>query len=566
VSGSTVVDISGNGLNGTLNGGAVYSSSDRSLNQDATGDSIYISNIGNPAGAWAHSISFWIYFIDLTSDRIFEVSSGSTANKIPHFVLESGGDVRWDFYQSNIRTTSQPIAANRWYHIALSYNGGVHGLTNSKIYINGVSSASEDNGSGDALNIDANKSFYIGSGTKQRISNFKLWSGVALTAEEVAQEYALGRTGKSLNVTDTAVCLGGTVPRAQLDVRGSAVFGGNVGVGTTSPGYKLDVHGDIAVRGNVTYPMVRWEVDLTSQSNSNFYPIEFKHLFSEGTPDLPDYHPIHFKIFGESLGGSNPYNENTLVGYAKGGGWSDHGPMYDIHIEKHTASENRFQGLYEGTTDYAYGIIIYMRGGYRYSAITDANEVVTHTSSYTAGGSTFAIKNANGNDVSGTSANIAELVDMGTSAVKDQRWVSGCIKQRDLPAFYAYINTTSSTTSATIPFNTTVFNNGSHFNTSTGIFTAPIDGYYIFTASLGDNDQNEFSGKIISFYKDDVVFRDIVEGETGHAAHFETSASTVVYLENGSTFYVRMRSGSVTLNSGADGPAYRCSFSGALIG
>jgi hypothetical protein len=225
VSGSTVVDISGQGANGTLNNSAAYSSSNRSLNQDATGDSIYISDIGNPSGAWVHSVSFWIYFLDLTSDRVFEATAtGNTQDNIPHFVLESDGDVRWDFYASNIKTTSQPIAPGIWYHIALSYSGGVHGLTNSKIYINGVSSASEDNGSGNALNINANEAFYIGAGTKQRISNFKIWSGVALTAEEVAMEYALGRTGKSINLTDTALCLGGTVPRAQLDVRGSARF------------------------------------------------------------------------------------------------------------------------------------------------------------------------------------------------------------------------------------------------------------------------------------------------------------------------------------------------------
>jgi hypothetical protein len=157
-SGTTVVDISGTGNNGTLNNGAAYSSTDRSLNLDATGDSITIGNIGNQAGAWVHSVSFWIYFLDLTSDRVFEVS-GSAQDKIPHFVLESDGDVRWDFYSSNIKTTSQPIAPGIWYHVALSYNGGVHGLTNSKIYINGVSSASEDNGSGNALNIDANRTF-----------------------------------------------------------------------------------------------------------------------------------------------------------------------------------------------------------------------------------------------------------------------------------------------------------------------------------------------------------------------------------------------------------------------
>ena len=57
--------------------------------------------------------------------------------------------------------------------------------------------------------------------------------------------------------------------------------------------------------------------------------------------------------------------------------------------------------------------------------LSDANEVVTHTSAYTYDDAVFAIKDVNGNDVSGTSANISELVDLGASTVTDQRWVSG---------------------------------------------------------------------------------------------------------------------------------------------
>jgi hypothetical protein len=41
-------------------------------------------------------------------------------------------------------------------------------------------------------------------------------------------EYALGRTGKSLNLTDTSLCLGGTAPRAHLDVRGSILIDGRL--------------------------------------------------------------------------------------------------------------------------------------------------------------------------------------------------------------------------------------------------------------------------------------------------------------------------------------------------
>jgi hypothetical protein len=41
-------------------------------------------------------------------------------------------------------------------------------------------------------------------------------------------EYALGRTGKAINVMDTALCIGGTVPTAQLDVRGNLNFTGSL--------------------------------------------------------------------------------------------------------------------------------------------------------------------------------------------------------------------------------------------------------------------------------------------------------------------------------------------------
>ena len=271
---------------------------------------------------------------------------------------------------------------------------------------------------------------------------------------------------------------------------------GRVGIGTTTPSKSLDVNGDIAVRGNVTYPMVRWEVDLTSQSTSNFYPIEFTHLDSEGTPDLPDYHPIHFKIFGESLIGSDAYNENTLVGYAKGGGWSDHGPMYNIHLEKHTSSENRFQGLYEGTTIYVNGIVIYMRGGYRYSAITDANEVVTHTSVYTYvdpdginDDAVFAIKDVNGNDVSGTSAYISELVDLGASRVADQRWVSGI--RYSIPKTRAQMLLRNS---GNISYN------GQSWNVLTDYYTAWIaySSNPLFTVSI-TGDYTDGGGHVIKF-------------------------------------------------------------------
>tara|TARA_B100000073_G_scaffold122102_1_gene99379 strand:- start:443 stop:1210 length:768 start_codon:yes stop_codon:yes gene_type:complete len=122
------------------------------------------------------------------------------------------------------------------------------------VYIDGVKQTLTQSAGTTALNVNANDEFFLGcqqGGSKPlngSISNFKLWN-IALTADEVAAEYALGRTGKALNVTDTAVCLGGTAPRAQLDVRGTGMFEGSlvtndkVGIGTMSPSTALDVTG-----------------------------------------------------------------------------------------------------------------------------------------------------------------------------------------------------------------------------------------------------------------------------------------------------------------------------------
>jgi hypothetical protein len=220
VAGSTVVDTSGNGVNGVLTDGASYSSSERALTFDGASDQyIYVSNAGNGSGNWSHSVSFWLKpEYDGTGNDVPFRLGPATNNKSIGFYYNST-QIAYYFYGNDYAVNK--TLSNQWYHITLTYDG-----TTRSIYVDGTLFASSSSGGG-LLNLDGNNYMHIGSNQNNSapmtgsISNFKLWGGVALTADEVAAEYALGRTGKSLNVTDTAVCIGGTVPRAQLDVRGS---------------------------------------------------------------------------------------------------------------------------------------------------------------------------------------------------------------------------------------------------------------------------------------------------------------------------------------------------------
>jgi hypothetical protein len=231
VSGTTVVDVSGNGINGTLTNGAAYSSTDRAFTFDGGNDSVgWVPNTAmGISGDWVHSFSGWFKFDTFTTkNHMFSIKGPNIRNQSVSFRTETTGYVVSTWYGNNI--TWGPLETNKWYHVCLTYPGSAS--VNQKLYINGELQTITDTGSysTEALNITTITDMRVGALNSDgsnyldgSASKIKFWN-VALTAEEVAMEYALGRTGKSLNLTDTSLCLGGTVPRAQLDVRGVAKF------------------------------------------------------------------------------------------------------------------------------------------------------------------------------------------------------------------------------------------------------------------------------------------------------------------------------------------------------
>jgi hypothetical protein len=292
VSGSTVVDVSGNGFNGVLENGATYSSSLRAFQFDGTNDWLR-APINNSGGAWVHSMSFWFKFNGGSAGGLYSLvhigAGASTQNIMSDVLVYTDGKIRFGFYDNDSDTATGLIDPNIWYHIVCTYNGGAGNASSRLVYINGQSKTITTVGAytSSTLNLAANTNVYLGSQQGNfsfpgSISNFKLYD-VVLTAEEVAMEYALGRTGKSLNLTDTALCLGGTVPRAQLDVRGGVVIGGNVGFGTTNPLTKTHIHQS----GTDKNDGLR-----LSKSSSEYWNIYVSTL-----------NDLHFKYGGGSYGG-----------------------------------------------------------------------------------------------------------------------------------------------------------------------------------------------------------------------------------------------------------------------
>jgi hypothetical protein len=103
------------------------------------------------------------------------------------------------------------------------------------------------------------------------ISNYKLYN-VVLEPSEVQKLYRLGRTGRSMVISDTAVGIG-KAPEAQLDVRGNLNVDGVIT--SNKPAFHVYRNaGDITTTDTaIVWNVVRFNRgNCYNYSNGNFYP------------------------------------------------------------------------------------------------------------------------------------------------------------------------------------------------------------------------------------------------------------------------------------------------------
>jgi hypothetical protein len=226
--------------------GASYSAPDKAFSFDGTNDHIQVT-LNNTAGAWAHSLSVWVKLDDANANGQALMGIGETTarkNSVLYIYAGTSASTKELQYANHnpdslvIPNGNVNFVVGRWYHIVLTTNADTISSSNQKMYVDGIEQPTAVVGTASnlTLDLDANDNLFIGKQSEPysgnyfdgQMSNYKIYNTV-LEPSEVKKLYNLGRTGRSMVISDTAVGIG-KVPEAQLDVRGSMIVRGSLGV------------------------------------------------------------------------------------------------------------------------------------------------------------------------------------------------------------------------------------------------------------------------------------------------------------------------------------------------
>jgi hypothetical protein len=240
-SGTTVNDLSGNGVTGTITGTNGFDSTYKAFTFDGSGDYIQgTTSIGT--GAVIHTWSLWVKNLTPTSTQYAYICGFGTAGSatMSGFMLRNGDRLEFTAYGTYVYYEDFPNTANTWKHVVGVYRGGAWNSANCDIYIDGRkvsvvgTSTTTLNISGTTVNIGSNPGGgqpFVGS-----IANFRLFNR-SLSADEVWQLYAY--------------------QKEYFDVSPDVVTfkGGRLGIGTSEPRAVLDVRGSIQANGRPVWPV-----------------------------------------------------------------------------------------------------------------------------------------------------------------------------------------------------------------------------------------------------------------------------------------------------------------------
>ena len=253
---SSPTDISGKGNHAVFKGNAEYSAPDKAFSFDGQGSSyIYSSNpSGLPTGDAIYTLAGWVNIEPSITTVCSVIVYGSAwgPQTIATLSINTSYGLNAGIGSDHVKSTNAVITPKTWHHVACVKKAtGVCNVNMFDLYVDGVLITDKTLVGGTLTQTIASSPLYLSVGggftgaatdaCNGLISNPKIYS-VTLEPSEIKKLYNLGRTGRSMVISDTAVGIG-RAPEAQLDVRGTLAVRGRVGVGTSSPNAELHVVG-----------------------------------------------------------------------------------------------------------------------------------------------------------------------------------------------------------------------------------------------------------------------------------------------------------------------------------
>ena len=257
--------------------------------------------------------------------------------------------------------------------------------------------------------------WFFGNGLKPRTVNFGFLESTTESGSVPVSAMILGRNQLILvrDAGDSGGRTDGTDVTSDVDYK----LDFNMSSDTVNL-YSADVTtsgvldaGSYELDGTAVATFTEKNINLSAFSSSNFYPVVLSNA-----PNQTQTH--EFIISQNSQSGADPYNNNMIVGWARGQGWSDMTTAHNFHYNCYQDNERTILGMYRGTAS-SNVIIFYLRGGENYFFKT-ASAVTAYTSGYNSGTSSAdltvaMIKDATGADIgsqSDASQRLAVLVDL----------------------------------------------------------------------------------------------------------------------------------------------------------
>lgn len=229
--------------------------------------------------------------------------------------------------------------------------------------------------------------------------------------------------------------------------------------------------------------------------------------------------------------------------------------------------------LVEDTTPQLSGVLDAQNNG-----ITNVNPITMHTGTdkmqmaiQSAVSNRFAIRSTHTTDYDNNPFIIYQPTSAGVQNDALVITADGYVTQNKLPSFFARVATSTSNVSLSggnnhrVNYNTTTYNNGNHYNTSTNAFTAPVSGMYIFTAACQVNGVNNNSWATnLQLRVNGSHIAGVYDG-TNSVGYEDKQVSAVVRLSaNDAVEVVLVMNTTATVEYSA--PDGRFHFSGALLG